>query len=106
MRRGVKAELTGDYLLLQPCIKDSNDRFQHFVHVIEHATVGKPCNRPALHIHEFVAPPVIGTACMLAAVQFYDEIGFAAGEVCVVSADRELADEFEAVQPAVSKFAP
>ena len=63
-------------------------------------------DRIALRAHEIVTATVIGAVGVLVSVDFHDKPFFAAGEVCVVSSDRELSCEFVAAKFAGFQFKP
>jgi hypothetical protein len=49
---------------------------------------------------------IVGTACMLTAINFDDKALFTAGEIGEIGPNWKLADEFVSVQPATTKFGP
>jgi len=68
--------------------------------------VPNPQNRPAVPVHSLIPESIVGSICMLASIDFHNQIGFTTGEVGEIWTDRQLANKLVAVQSSPAQFVP
>jgi hypothetical protein len=92
--------------LSQAPVQNRKDRFQHSRPLEKDLMVPKANNAVPLRIQPAGADDVVEALGMLGAIQFHHQPFFAAEKVHDVSAKRNLAGKFEAIQPARPQVAP
>jgi len=83
-----------------------SEHLQDAFDVLEYLVVPDPDDLVAEPDQQCVPLAICRALCMLAAVDFDDQMPFAADEVRAVGTYRLLADEFEAAELAVARLSP
>jgi hypothetical protein len=86
--------------------KHRKDRIHYGFGIRERVVVPKPQYAVSVGLKPRIVPGIAGRNCVLATVDFHDQLRIAAAEVGGVRTDRFLPNEFEPGQAPIPKRAP